>query len=325
MSVPKYVARIARLPEVFEVLAAHPAGLTLARLADEVGVPADELREDLLAFYSADIPPEWMFSLSRPEVLEFLGPDGEDEDPNDAEIVRISDPRPADELGVEYVDAAELALIYTAAQALHGMEPANEALSEALAVLASTLLGTSDPDEPAPGEDSLAPLEQAVRERRCVRIEYSRAWQSGVRERVVAPYRLIQTRRGWEVDAGVPGTDHLRTFLLSNIRSVSLLTDVFEVPADLPTLLEGQRATTSVLVRVPQSARWAADMYAEAVQVVDEDELVATLDLELLPPVEQRVGLLLLAAGPGASVETPESLRAAAASVARALLEHHRG
>ena len=73
MSVPKYVARIARLPEVFEVLASHPAGLPLARLAEEVGVPADELREDLLAFYSADIPSEWMFSLSRPEVLEFLG------------------------------------------------------------------------------------------------------------------------------------------------------------------------------------------------------------------------------------------------------------
>lgn len=123
----------------------------------------------------------------------------------------------------------------------------------------------------------------------------------------------------------MPGTDHLRTFLLSNIRSVELLDEGFEVPEDLQERLEGQRATTSVLVKIPQSARWAADMYAEAVEVVEEDELVATLDLSLLPPLEQRVALLMLAAGPEASVVAPASLRSAAAQVAGALLEHHRG
>jgi proteasome accessory factor C len=324
MSTPRYVARFARLPEVFELLAAHPAGLPLARLAEETGVPADELREDLLAFYSADIPPEWMFSLSRPEVLEFLGPDGEDEDPNDAEVVRIVDPRPWGELGVEYVDAAELALIYTAAQALHRMEPDNTELAAALDVLAQTMVGEAGDDEPQPGDQLLAPLQQAVRDRRRVRIGYSRAWYAGVGERVIEPYRLVQTRRGWEVDAGPADEDgFLRTFLLSNIRDVAVLDDSFDLPERLQELLTEQRQTDTVRVRLPQSARWAADMYAERVTVVDDGELYVVLDLELLPPLEHRVGLLMLVSGPDAEVIDPDLLATAGGRLASELLTHH--
>ena len=44
-------------------------------------------------------------------MLEFLGPDGDgDIDPHEAEVVRAVNDRPTEELGVEYVDASELAL-----------------------------------------------------------------------------------------------------------------------------------------------------------------------------------------------------------------------
>ena len=87
MATPKYALRIARLPQVFALLTARPDGIPLAELAGQIGVPADELREDLLAFYTADLNP-MLFGLSRPSVLEFLGPDGDEIDPNEAEIVR---------------------------------------------------------------------------------------------------------------------------------------------------------------------------------------------------------------------------------------------
>lgn len=324
MSTPRYVARIARLPSVFERLAAHPDGLPLATLAADLGVPAAELREDLLAYYTADVDSEWLLGLSRPTVLEFLGPDGTAEDPNEAEVVRILLSDTAD-LGVEHVDAGELALVYTAALALRDIEPDNEDLGEAIDVLTETMFG-----EPAgvPRVHSwnrqLPPLQQAQREQRAVRIRYSRAWEQGVSEREVEPYRLVQTRRGWEVDAGPPDADgRLRTYLLSNIREAVLLERTFVVPPDVDRMIAENRATTRVRVLLPQSARWAADFYAEQVSLVEDDEESVVVDLDLLPPVGRRVGLLLLAAGTDAFVLDPRELEVEGVVLAEELLLHH--
>src|SRR5690348_5658702 len=113
MATPKYVHRFARLPEVFDVLAARPNGMSLTDLAAQLDVRPEELHTDLLAFYAADVSPV-LLGLSRPATVEFFGPDGE-VDPAEAEMVRLVDDRPAEELGVEHVDAGELALVYTAA------------------------------------------------------------------------------------------------------------------------------------------------------------------------------------------------------------------
>src|SRR6186997_3439953 len=100
--VAKYAQRIGRLPAVLELLGAHPDGLPLLELAQRLNVPPEELREDLLAYYTADVG-ALLLGLSRPDVIEFLGPDRRSADPNSAEIVRIIDERPTEELGVEYV------------------------------------------------------------------------------------------------------------------------------------------------------------------------------------------------------------------------------
>lgn len=328
-STPRYVARIARLPRVFERLAAHPDGLPLKELAAEFDTDVEELREDLMAFYAADVGSDWLLGLTRPDVLEFLGPDHVPaEDPNEAVIVRIVSESPAEELGVEYVDAAELALVYAAALALHDIEPDDEDLGQAIDVLTETMLG-----EPASLESSpearrwnrpLPQLQQAQAERRAARIVYSRAWEHGVSEREIEPYRLVQTRRGWEVDAGpVDGDGRIRTFLLSNVRDVELLDRTFAVPDDVDALVAANRATTRVQVLLPQRARWVADFYAESVAFVQDDEESVVVDLELLPPLERRVGMLLLAAGPDAFVIEPRDLEAAGAVLAEELLVHH--
>jgi proteasome accessory factor C len=327
MAAPKYAQRVARLPEVFELLGAHPHGLPLVDLATRLGVPAEELREDLMAFFTADVG--GLLGLSRPDVLDFVGPDGAEADPNDAEIVRLIDERPTDELGVEHVDAAELALVYTAAQALLEADPDDADLAGALDVLTETMLGEGlAPDGEA--EDAvvvgpLAALRRAAASFRRVRIVYSRSWYAGVTERVVEPYRLVQTRRGWELDAGLPDRGgEVRTFLLSNVRELEVLDEGYTAPADLEARLAEQRRTSTVRVRIGHHARWAADMYAERVTVVADDETEVTLDLELLPPVDERLGLLLLAAGPDAAVVEPPGLIAVGPRLAAELLAHHR-
>lgn len=311
---------------MFEILAAHPDGLAVADLAEQVSVPADELREDLLAFYTADVSP-MLLGLSRPAALEFVAADGGSEDPTRAEVVRLVDERPADELGMEYVDASELALVYTAARALMEINPDDEDLRGAVGVLTETMSGEQETVR-APGSWTapLEDLQEAVAQRHRVHIVYSRSWAQGVTERVIEPYLLVQTRRGWEVDAGPPDDQgRLRTFLLSNIREYDVHADTFEPPPDLDRRLAEQRATTTVRVRLPHAARWAADFQAERATTVADDELSVTLDLALLPPVEQRVGLLLLTAGPDAQVLDPPRLVAAGPRLAAELLEHHRG
>ena len=325
MATPKYVQRIARLPEVFEILAAHPDGMSLADLAGRLGADTDELHTDLLAFYAADVSPV-LLGLSRPAGIEFFGPEGE-VDPAEAEMVRLSDERPAEEIGVEHVDAGELALVYTAATALAEMEPDNVDLAAAIEVLTDAVFGEERPaHRPAAWHRPVEVLREAVPQRRRVRITYSRSWHRGVVDRVIEPYRLVQTRRGWEVDAGPADAEgHLRTYLVGNIREIELLEERFTEPDRLASLLAAQRVTARVRVRIPHAARWAADFHAETVAVVDSDEFTTTLDLDLLPPVRDRLGLLLLAAGLDAQVLEPPALIAAGPELAARLLEHYRG
>ena len=67
-------------------------------------------------------------------------------------------------------------------------------------------------------------LQDAQEQQRKVKIVYSRAWSRTVTERIIEPLRLVQTQRGWEVDAGPVGPEgNLRTYLLSNIRSAEPL------------------------------------------------------------------------------------------------------
>src|SRR4051812_30628841 len=190
--VAKYAKRIGRLPAVLELLAAHPDGLPLADLAERFGVPPEELREDLLAYYTADVG-VLLLGLSRPDVLEFLGPDGRSADPNSAEVVRVIDERPGEELGVEYVDPSELALIYAAARALLDIEPDNADLAGAAEVLTETMYGEVQLlSTPRTWNEPLPKFRRAVADHLKVDIVYSRAWLQGVTERTIEPYRLME-------------------------------------------------------------------------------------------------------------------------------------
>lgn len=328
---PKYVARFARLPRILAMLDNHPDGLPITDLAAAFDVPVEELREDLLAFYAADVASEDLLGLHRSTVLDFVSPSGEVVDPHEAEIVRLTDPRPTEELGVEYVDAADLALLYTAARDLQLLEPGDPDLDAAVRVLRQTVLGSlasrrrSSYRTLADQSDTLVRrLRDAIDRCAPVRITYSRAWRPGVSTRVIEPYRLVRTRRGWEVDAGpIQDDGSTRTFLLSRVSAAELLPDSFTRPADAEDAIARNRTTVRVQVTLPQRSRWVAERFAERVDPVEDDEQQITLDVDLLPPVEQRLGLLLLVAGHGSAVVDLPSLGSAAPELARELLEHH--
>ena len=317
-----YALRVLRLAQLFAILSHHPDGLPLAACADELGIPVTTLRSDLGVFMNRDVPAEVAWSLPGGVGLEFTGPGGQEVDSADAVHVRLTSNTPLAELGLEYVGADVLGPLYRAATDLLALEPDNDVLRQAVARLTETLMAGVDGTRPFGGEVA-ADLRRAARERRRVHIVYARAWRPGVGERVIEPYRVVSTRRGFEVDAGpVDDAGDIRTFLVSGIRSRQVLDETFERPADVDSLIARSRTVTAVRLVVPRDLAWVVDRFSERVGVVraDEDlELVA----EVLPPVRDRVGLMLTVAGPDAFVVEPESLQDAGVQTATRLLAHH--
>lgn len=323
--VAAYAKRLAALPRALAILELHPQGLPLADLAGELGVRPDDLREVVMAYYLADLVE--LGNFGQP-VVEFFAPDADDEevDPATAQWVRVVARDPEQELGVDHLSAEQLGRLFEAGADLLALEPENATLRSALEAFQSALWPVDGPAGTEWKATTAQQLHKAVQERRRVRISYVRQWHPGSGERVIEPYRLVRTRRGWEVDAG-PADEvaAVRTFLVSGISTCDVLDETFQLPADVDELLTTQRTPVTVELVVPQDRRWAVDRYSEAVTVLADDEESVSLRADLLPPVAQRLGLLLLCCGPDAFVMTPLDLADSGADVARVLLEHHRG
>jgi predicted DNA-binding transcriptional regulator YafY len=321
-AIARYAQRMARLPDALAILELHPEGLPLTTLSRELGESPEALREAFLAYYRADVVDLVNFRLP---VIEFVG--GPDADPRTAEVVRVVSSDPERELGVAHLSASQLGELYAAGTELLALEPGNQLLADAVAAFREGLWSAADDAVPPDAGDHVAArLNDAAHGRHRVRVSYARTWQPGSRERVIEPYRVVRTRRGWEADAGPVHADGtIRTYLVSGITDLAVLDETFVRPADVDALIAANRAPVEVELVVPQSGRWAVDRFAESATVLADDEESVKLRASFLPPVDQRVGLVLLCCGPDAFVMAPATLHAAGADLARRLLEHHRG
>jgi predicted DNA-binding transcriptional regulator YafY len=318
--VAHFAERIANLSDALIILEFHPAGLPLAQLASELGTTTESLRQTLLAYYVADVAEHADFRLP---VIEFVGSDDND-DPMQAEVVRAVSPDPERELGVEHMTAEQLGALHSAGSDLLALEPDNDVLRSALEAFETSLWPVETSENADSGADLAAELNRAAQDHRRVRLIYTRMWHPGTSERIIEPYRVLRTRRGWEVDAGpADETGRLRTFLVSGIREISVLDEPFEWPGNVDELIAAQRASVNVDLVVPQSGRWAVERFAESVTLLQDDEESVKVRAAFLPPVQQRVGLILISCGPEAFVMAPSSMLDAGANVAQQLLEHH--
>ena len=268
--------------------------------------------------------------------------DGDDGDGDD----RDGDDRDGDDLYVEPADAvavrlhrpahlaggglaggltvADVGAALVAAEDLSRAEPDNVALTEVVAQLRSRWLpGVTEVRAPLAGRRFEAELTGAIAARRQVRIAYERTWQPGIVRRIVEPYALVRTHRGFEVDAGPLDADgSVRTYLVDQISELEVLDETFERPGDVEQLCAAHRRTTRVQMVVPASRAWVPEVLAEQVVTSAADEDVQ-VTMDVIEPLRERVGLVLLQAGPDAFVVAPESLTDADDELARRLLTHH--
>src|ERR1700754_5128018 len=296
MTPPVFVRRFERVAHALQILTMHPDGVPLGRLAAELDVDEHTLREEIVAFYCADSAAFDTGPL-RQVRIEFLDRDGEvdDADPAVAELVRASTDHPAAEIGVVHTSPADLANIYRAGQALLSLEPENDVLDGALRTLGDTMLRGIRPVDDHWKAELAGILVEAIKRRRWVRVDYTPVWRDESREHRIAPYRLLRTRRGWEVDAGMSADGRVvGSFLLTGIREATVLDESFERPQEVEDRLSGHRHEQEVELVVPQDARWAVDRFAESSELLAEDEESVKLRVRLLRPVERRLGILLL-------------------------------
>jgi hypothetical protein len=332
MTTPKYVTRLARVARAIPILAMHPTGMRLTDLARQLRTTEEELRQEIRRYYVADPPMDLVGGYREPLIEFAAGPlneigEGADDypDPASAAYVRLRDLRSGLDVGVKFMSLGELAVVSRIGHTVLADEPENTVLEAALDKLGTSVLDGFDRGGPRWLGDQAHRLRRAVRESHRVRIVYARTWLPGVVERVIEPYQVVHTRRGWEVDAAAAGRDgRARTYLVSGIRELDVVDETFEPPANVSELIDANRQLRDVDVVVPQNARWAVELYAESAKLIAEDDTSVKLRAQLLPPVEQRLGLLLLAAGADAFVVEPSDLIDAGRTVARTLLEHHK-
>lgn len=318
----QYARRVERLARAFGLLLHHPDGLTLEQLSAETGLSSATLRADLAVFMNRDLPVSYDLALTDGVGLEFLTESGEETVSTEAARVRLTSAMPLTELGLEYFTADVLGPLYRAARDLLALEPGNEVLAGAVLRLTETLLTGIDGDVPYGGETAAA-LRQAAAERRRVRINYWRAWRPGASTRVIEPYRVVSTRRGFEVDAGpLDDAGDIRTFLVSGVRGIEVTDEAFERPADVQERIERSRRLTTVRLVVPRDLLWVVSRFAESHTVVRSDDDLE-VEAHVLPPVADRVGLMMTIAGPDAFVVSPPYLTEAGPVTAERLLTHH--
>jgi proteasome accessory factor C len=319
-----YGERVALLPQLLQILHYHPEGMRFIDLAHEVGRSEEEVRETLRVYHLTDLAHYLPNLVARPDVLEFMADDpADDGDPTVATRVRLGDVAPGEELGVAHVGLRDLARLYRVAHDALSLYPDDPVLASAVGKLADGVLPGFRIIEPEPWAH-LDELRVAIRDHHRIMITYARAWSPVIEELTIEPHLLIRTRRGWELDAA-PGDrrSSLRTYLLANIRSLVVLSDRFAVPDDIVSMIATHRSDLVVIMDVPHRARWAVDKYAELVELVEDRGELTRLKVRVLQPYRLRVGLMLVAGGPTASVAEPEDLRGAGAEVAQLILRSY--
>jgi proteasome accessory factor C len=326
---PGYARRFVRVARALAILGEYPQGIRLSRLAALLGTTEDELGEEIRAYHATDV--NQLAGGHHEPVIEFvagpgIGPETDDVSPDHTPYVRLCDTRSPSGVGAQFLSFGQLAAMAAAGQRLLAEEPDNDVLAAALTVVADSLLAGAAPSGAAWPEVAARKIRQAGAERRRVRVVYAMPWKADTAERVIEPYRVIRTRRGWEIDAAVVGRDGaIATFQASGILALEVLRERFRRPPDIDHRIERHRRTAPVELVVPYDARWLVELHAESVDVLDDDEDQLRVRAHLVPPVGPRLGLVLLAAGSHAYVTDPANLHGAGREFARALLAHHGG
>jgi hypothetical protein len=307
--------------EVVRLLEEHRR-IPLFRLARMLHTDPQVLRAQIEAFNDVEISGLVLDAAFSIEPADGWPEDGPDPEPAITDVVRFGPGMGGDSLGLHHQDAAILGPLLSAAQHLRALEPGNLALASAVDKLSTSMLGTVT-GQAVYRARMAALFNDAAATGHRMRITYSNTWIPKVETRTIEPYRVMSTARGYEVDAGpLDASGAPRTFLITQVRDWEVLAETFTPPPGVTATLDAHRELVAVHGYAPHDGLWAVFHWAERVDQGASDGYGVVFTAWVLPPLPERIGLMMLLAGSDAYLDDPD-LDGYRAALARGLLEHH--
>ena len=313
--------QVSRLLALVPYLQAQ-SDVSLAQVARDFGVSADQIRKDLKVLWMCGLPgltPDRMIDVDFESIED--DPDG---------VVRIDN--------AEYLarpvrlGSSEASALIVALRALREGSPdaSHEAIDRALAKLedaAATGSETPQVEVLLPGSSTNARhatlLRRAIAENRQARLDYYVPTRDETTRRTVDPLALLTADGHEYLDAWCHVAEARRLFRLDRMYDVELVDEPRDAhddlrPRDLSAgLFEGGPDDTRVVVRLERWARWVADYYP----VTDTEELgEGRLQVTLLVGDPLWLVRLALRLAPALTVVEPADLREEVARTAAATL-----
>ena len=184
-------------------------------------------------------------------------------------------------------------------------------LERALGVGSSVAIDIPDPE-------FLKVVEQATRDRECIRIEYYARWADEVSVRTVEPYETVNVSGDWYLRAHCRLRDDHRTFRVDRIEALELIGETHTRSDPGNEAFTGEEEAPVVTIEMPNSSRWMIEPL-EASVMEDEEKLVVEI------PVSSTIFLerLMLRLGPDARVVGKGPFEELASTAARRLLSRY--
>ncbi|HEX4685199.1 MAG TPA: WYL domain-containing protein [Nocardioides sp.] len=306
--------QVARLLRLVPYLHARDQ-VSLEEAAGALGVPPAQLEKDLRVLFLCGLPGGYPDDLIDVD-LDALEGEG---------VIRVSN---ADYLARPLrLTPTEASAIIVALRALRAgsTKDTREVVDRALAKLEGAAAGSTplvDPGNDEPGTLALrAQLEDAVRDRRQVRITYYVPARDEESDRVVDPHAVVSHHGVAYLDAYCHSADAPRLFRLDRIHEATVLdspvTTEPREPRDLSEGVFGGEEATRVTLSLRPEARWMEEYYSvEEVRPRPD----GGSEVDLLVGDERWLQRLLLRLTPSAHVVSPKNYGEGAAEAARRAL-----
>jgi predicted DNA-binding transcriptional regulator YafY len=214
---------------------------------------------------------------------------------------------------LERSEAVGLLAVANAALVLPGMDvdalrTGVSKLETALGTASTIAVDISDPD-------FLETVQQATKNRECIRIEYYARWTDETSTRTVEPYETLNLSGDWYLRAHCQLRDEHRTFRIDRIEEVELTGTRHERPDPGNEAFTGGEEAPIIRIEIPSSARWMIESLPA--QVIEEGE---TLLVEISVSSTVFLERLLLQLGADTQVATSGPFQTLGPNAAKRLL-----
>jgi proteasome accessory factor C len=167
-------------------------------------------------------------------------------------------------------------------------------------------------------------LQQAVAERRRIRLDYYSYGRDELTHRDVDPWRIHAEQGRWYLEGWCHESGDVRVFRVDRVADAEVLDTTFDAPDDVPqvSVFRPHPDDPRVTLELAPSARWVVEQYpVEAVEETGDGGVRVTLAVVARPWFER----LLVNLGPAARVtDAPAGLDGAGAAAARRILTRYR-